>query len=383
MFRIPYEKIRNLVASDTLEGHDISKIINEVCTERPLDTYQAAVILRRLRKDPSFLSTLTNRAFDIKRENFGNNIKLFVPLYISNRCENDCAYCAYRRGHVNMPRKTLNEEEFRRELSAVMDKGYRVIELVTSESTELKNNNSLAHYVKIAREMLDSQDQKEGKGEIILMSWALSDDEFAIVKDAGIDAFYLWQETYNPDIYSDMHPAGTPKNDFQWRVGVFDRAIRAGIRRVGLGILLGLAPWEFDVLALIEHGKYLEEKYNVTLDVIGVPRFKKAQGIKISAAPHPVSDAQLKAAVAIYRMAFPRTHIFLNTREKLSLIFELLQCGGSEMNIACAVFPGGYTEFIPDRQFDYYSYPTEKTVTLLQSKGYQPTHFKCKVIKEI
>jgi hypothetical protein len=88
-----------------------------------------------------------------------------------------------------------------------------------------------------------------------------------------------------------------------------------------------------------------------------------------------MSDDDLKLAVALYCLAFPHSHVFLNTREKLSLLMELLKGGGSEMNIACAVYPGGYTDPRRDRQFDYYSYPTDKTVEKLMEQGYEVTHF--------
>ena len=207
------------------------------------------------------------------------------------------------------------------------------------------------------------------------MSWALSDEEFKALADSPPDCFYIWQETYNKELYGKYHPAGHPKADFQNRIDVFDRAIKSGIRRVGLGVLFGLAPWERDVLSLIAHGQYLQNEYGITIDAVGIPRFKPAEGARITEAPFPVSDSEIKLAAAIYRLAFPNSHVFLNTREKLNLIFELLDSGGSEMNIACAVYPGGYGVPRRERQFSHYSYPTEKTIEELKKRGYFITHF--------
>jgi 2-iminoacetate synthase len=195
------------------------------------------------------------------------------------------------------------------------------------------------------------------------------------VRDAGLDAFYIWQETYDPDVYSGLHPGTSPKSDFEWRTGVFDRAIKSGIKKVGLGVLFGLADWKYDLLSLISHGKYLQEEYGVTPDAIGIPRFRSAAGAVLKEAPNAMSDDDLKLAVALYRLAFPHSHVFLNTREKMTLLMELIGCGGSEMNIACAVYPGGYSEPKGDRQFDFYSYPTDKTVARLRDSGYEVSHF--------
>ena len=51
--------------------------------------------------------------------------------------------------------------------------------------------------------------------------------------------FRVFQETYNKDIYSQMHPKG-PKADYNFRIQSQARALKAGFDNVGLGVLLGL-----------------------------------------------------------------------------------------------------------------------------------------------
>jgi len=374
MFVVPEDDIRSLLADRSKAGR-WRTALDRITPDNPAGLEHVALLIRACRTDPDALGAVVTHAGRLKSEIFGPAVKLFVPVYISNTCVNECLYCAYRAPNVEMPRRTLTEDEFRREVLEVTGMGYRVIELVTSESIELQEPGRLARYISIAREVLDQAPASGDAPEVILMSWALSDEEFAAVRDAGVDAFYLWQETYDRRAYAAVHPEHVPKADFDWRVVVFDRAMQAGIRKVGLGILFGIGGWEFDVLALIAHGRYLEKEYGAPPDALGLPRFKHAQGIPIRDAPHPVSDDQLRLAVALYRLAFPCSHVFLNTREKLSLLLKLLEGGGSEMNIACAVFPGGYTEPVRDRQFDHYSYPTDKTVAMLANRGYRPTHF--------
>jgi 2-iminoacetate synthase len=381
MFEVPSEIIHKLLDTTSIPT-SLSAILDKVTPESPLDIEGAAEIIRIYRTDANVLGEVTGRAKRVKIETLGNSVKFFIPIYLSNVCVNDCLYCSYRMGHGSMPRKTLNEAEFRHELEEVLGMGYRVLELVTSESPELKNNYQLAKYVSIAREMVNKVSQTEEKPEVILMSWALADDEFKAVRDAGCDAFYLWQETYDKEIYLELHPVGTPKSDFEWRIGVFERAMNAGFERVGLGVLFGLTPWEFEVLALIAHGKYLENSYGYRVDVIGIPRFKPAEGAPMQAPPYPVSDDELRLAVALYRLAFPYANVVLNTREKLNLVLDLLAGGGSEMNMACAIYPGGYTEHSDARQFEHYSYPTDKTLEMLIGKGYSPSHFVTKSAKK-
>ena len=56
---------------------------------------------------------------------------------------------------------------------------------------------------------------------------------------AGTLGVTLYQETYDPELYSNYHPKGT-KAWYDWRLEGPERAAEAGIRRIGLGILLGL-----------------------------------------------------------------------------------------------------------------------------------------------
>ncbi|MFH1675909.1 MAG: radical SAM protein [bacterium] len=353
-------------------------VLDVATPDEPLDIENAAILIKAGSEIPEAHQKIIEKADSVKRQIFSSAVKLFVPVYISNSCVNDCAYCAYGVGNDRMPRRTLTLDELRREVEIVAGMGYRVIELVTGESPDLKIKGSLVEYVRVVKDVLNSLSKTSGEGETILMSWALSDEEFMALSDSPPDCFYIWQETYDEELFGKYHPAGYPKADFSGRIGVFDRAIKAGIKRVGLGVLFGLAPWEFDVLSLIAHGKYLRREYGITIDAVGIPRFKPAEGARITEAPYPVSDNEIKLAAAIYRLAFPNSHVFLNTREKLNLIFELLNSGGSEMNIACAIYPGGYGSPRRERQFSYYSYPTEKTVDELKDRGYIVTHYSGK-----
>lgn len=378
MFELQEERIRSLLKRDS-DYPDRRDILNEISPENPAGLEEISSLIHASGDQAGVRDAVIRRADALKRQIYGNKIKLFVPVYVSNVCVNECLYCAYRAPNKDMPRRTLSVDEFRREVREVARMGYRVIEIVTSESPVLRDRNLLPEYIAAARDVLDKTDGKENRGEIILMSWALSDEEFRDVRDAGLDSFYLWQETYDRDVYARVHPENSPKADFRWRAGVFDRAIQSGIRKVGLGALFGLGDWKFDLLSLTSHGNYLQREYGVTPDAIGIPRFKYAEGAVMKEAENMVSDDDLRLAVALYRLAFPYSHVFLNTREKMKLLMELLKGGGSEMNIACAVYPGGYTMPRKDRQFDFYSYPTEKTVDMLKEQGYEVTHFSPEV----
>jgi len=377
MYEVPSKYLTELLNSPP-NDRKAADILDSASASSPVRLEDAAVLMLSGCVSAEIHNKIIKRAGNLAREVFGKKVKLFVPLYLSNICVNNCLYCGYRAENMSMPRRTLAPDEFKRELEEVTGLGYRVIELVTSESPELKREGVLEEYVRIAREVLDQAgpDESGNSPELILMSWLLDTDRFKSLKDAGLDAFYLWQETYDREQFEKFHPSGNPKSDYNRRIEVFDNAIRAGIDKVGLGVLFGLGDWKRDVLSLIGHGRHIEKTYGINPEVIGIPRFKHAEGAPMIDAPFPVSDNELKLAVALYRLAFPTSHVFLNTREKLGLILDLLDSGGSEMNISCAVYPGGYTEPSDGRQFEFYNLPMGKTVEMLGKRGYEATHFR-------
>ncbi len=63
---------------------------------------------------------------------------------------------------------------------------------------------------------------------------------------AGACGVTLYQETYQEPLYGRYHPLGT-KVWFDWRLEAPERAAEAGMKRLGLGILLGLADPRLDL----------------------------------------------------------------------------------------------------------------------------------------
>ncbi len=61
---------------------------------------------------------------------------------------------------------------------------------------------------------------------------------------AGADGLVVYQETYDRDVYAQMHTAG-PKRNFDWRLETPERAYAAGFRRLGISPLYGLADWRY------------------------------------------------------------------------------------------------------------------------------------------
>jgi 2-iminoacetate synthase len=59
------------------------------------------------------LEELCRRSQTLTRQRFGRTIRLFAPLYLSNECINNCAYCGFSRDNPIL-RVTLSVEEVER-----------------------------------------------------------------------------------------------------------------------------------------------------------------------------------------------------------------------------------------------------------------------------
>ena len=291
--------------------------------------------------DPDLLAELFATARAIKEDIYGRRLVLFAPLYISNLCENDCLYCAFRVRNKELKRRALTQDEIRHEVEILVDQGHKRVLLVAGESYPQQGFQYVLDSVASIYEV------KRGNGEIRRVNVnvaPLTLDEFRALKATGIGTYQLFQETYHRETYSKVHLGGR-KRDYDWRVTAMDRAQASGIDDVGIGVLFGLFDWRFETLAILQHIQHLEETFGVGPHTISMPRLEPAVGSDIaSQPPHPVSDLDFRKIVAILRLAVPYTGMILSTREGPSLRRESFAMGISQISAGSRTTPGGYTD---------------------------------------
>lgn len=86
----------------------------------------------------------------------------------------------------------------------------------------------------------------------------LKAEEYAELKEHGLNGVICFQETYNKARYNIYHPRGM-KSKFEWRVNGFDRMGQAGVHSIGMGVLIGLEEWRTDVTMMAYHLRYLQK----------------------------------------------------------------------------------------------------------------------------
>lgn len=294
--------------------------------------------------DTDLVEEIKQGARDLKKKIYGNRIVLFAPLYIGNKCTNNCKYCGFRVSNKEAVRKTLTDEEIVREIEALEDNGQKRLILVYGEHPEY-DADYIAHTVRIAYSV------KKGHGEIrrVNINAAPLDIEgFRKVKQAGIGTYQIFQETYHPEVYR-MYHLGGKKKDYDWRLTALDRAQEAGLDDVGIGALFGLYDWRFEVMGLVRHTNHLEACYNVGPHTISFPRVQSAAMLDFEG-KYLVSDADFAKLVAILRLAVPYTGMILTARENAALRREVIQYGVSQIDGGTKLELGSYSKSLNQEQ---------------------------------
>lgn len=350
----------------------VRSVLNKAKEMKGLNLDDVAVLSNI--SDPMQLFELFEEANHIKETIYGKRLVIFAPLYISNLCANECSYCAFRAKNKAVVRRSLNQEEIKRETEILIGQGHKRILMVAGESYPQQG----------FRYVLDSiasiYEAKVGKGEIRRVNVNIAPldlAEFKLLKEAKIGTFQLFQETYHHETYHNVHLAGK-KTDYDYRVTAFHRAMEAGIDDVGIGVLFGLYDFRFELLAMMQHIQELERAFGVGPHTISVPRIEPATGSDLTLhPPHAVSDLDFRKIVAILRLAVPYTGIIMSTRETATMRRDTFALGVSQISAGSRTNPGGYSDSLHEDDSSQFCLgdhrPLDEVVRDVAEMGYIPS----------
>jgi 2-iminoacetate synthase len=328
-------EIIEIIENTKPETSQVHDIIQKSLSKHRLSMQETAILTNTTH--PEHIEMIKDGARQLKENVYGNRIVLFAPLYIGNKCKNNCTYCGFRAGNKDAVRKTLSDEEITHEIEALQDNGQKRLILVFGEHDQY-DAKFIAHCTKLAYSV------KKGNGEIrrININAAPLDIEgFRIVKEAGIGTFQIFQETYHPEAYKTYHIRGK-KADFGYRLTSLDRAMEAGLDDVGIGALFGLYDWRYEVLAMVRHTNHLEACYNVGPHTISFPRIKDASMLQMGT-KYIVNDSDFARMIAILRLAVPYTGMILTAREPKAIRDECINFGVSQIDGGTKLELGSYS----------------------------------------
>jgi 2-iminoacetate synthase len=308
------------------------------------------------------LEELARLARETTLRRFGRAVRLFAPLYVSNACLSSCTYCGFAKG-LPIVRRTLAVDEAEAEARLLAERGFRHVLLVAGE-----------HRVEVSADYLVAVVERLSRlfPAISIETQTWSDDTYSRLVSAGVLGAVHYQETYDRDRYAQVHVAGW-KREFDRRLSSFERAGAAGVRRLGLGVLLGLAVgWRADVLALAAHATFLSRRFWRTEVTAALPR------IRPNAAGFPpvviIGDAEFVQAHAALRLYEPDLDLSLSTRETAPMRDGLARIAVTTMSAGSATEPGGYGA--PGQAGEQFSISDERppadVAAMLVSAGYDP-----------
>lgn len=314
----------------------IREVLDKAREARGLEPVEAAALLKV--GDPDMLDEMFRMAREVKERIYGRRIVLFAPLYISNYCVNDCAYCGYKCSN-RMSRRRLTMEELKEEVRILEGLGHKRLAL---EAGEDPVNCPLDYVLECIDTIYSLKFQNGSIRRVNVNIAATTVEDYRRLKDAGIGTYVLFQETYHRPTYEALHPRG-PKSSYDYHTTAMDRAMAGGIDDVGLGVLYGLYDHVYDTVALLFHGKHLEERFGVGPHTISVPRLRRAHSVD----PRRfrlVEDEDFKKVVAVIRLAVPYTGMILSTREEATFRDQVIALGISQISAGSCTGVGGYAE---------------------------------------
>jgi 2-iminoacetate synthase len=317
---------------------DVRRVLQKAERCVRLEPEETAILLQN--KDEGTIREMYELAHQLKESIYGDRIVFFAPLYISDECANNCKYCGFRSSNTAIRRKTLSLDEIEREVRIMIDEGQKRTVLVYGESPTTEIDFMCATINKVYSVKTDHGAIRRANINCAPLTVA----ELRKLKKVGIGTFQVFQETYHHRTYREMHPEGTIKGHYRWRLYCMDRAQQAEVDDNGLGVLFGLYDWRFEVMGLLYHTIHLEETFNgVGPHTISFPRITPATDTPFSKHPeYAVSDSDFKKLVAVLRLSIPYTGLICTARETDQVRREVIPFGVSQIDAGTRIGVGAY-----------------------------------------
>ena len=313
-------------AVDAAADRDVDRAL--AGATRRLDLADFAVLLspaasRRLEE-------MAQAAHAITLRRFGRTVRLYAPLYLSNECVSVCTYCGFSAGN-DIGRRTLSVPEVMAEAGSLRGQGFRHVLLVAGEHARVVGKDYLVACVEALAPTMPSI-------SVEVQVWDTA--TYRRLVGAGCEGLTVFQETYDPSTYARVHVQGKKRN-YAWRLAAPDRGAEAGMRKLGIGSLLGLHPdWRADAIALAAHARALTHRWWRCEVTVSLPRLRPAAGGYEPV--DPMTDRDFVQLLCALRIMLPDAGINLSTREPAALRDAVIPLGVTTMSAGSRTEPGGY-----------------------------------------
>ncbi|MBU1085904.1 MAG: [FeFe] hydrogenase H-cluster radical SAM maturase HydG [Candidatus Omnitrophica bacterium] len=348
---IDEDKINSLIEKAKSPDKDtVLRILEKSLNIKTLSLKDVACLLNVT--DPDLWELMQQTALTVKKKVYDNRIVTFAPLYLGNACVNNCLYCAFRKDNHANQRKILSLSEIEKEVRVLCGKiGHKRLVVVYGEHP----STGIDYMVNSVKTIYGIREKTvKGVGQIRRVNVnaaPLSIEELKRLHEVGIGTYQVFQETYHPQTYRNVHPENTLKGNYNWRLYVMHRAMEAGIDDVGLGVLFGLYDWKFEVMGLITHNLELEAKFGVGAHTISFPRIEPADNTPLTAnLKYKVSDEDFKKIITVLRLAVPHTGLIITARENAEIRKQAIALGITQTDASTKIAIGSYSDKTEQQQ---------------------------------
>jgi len=322
----------------------VHAILERSLAIQTLTPEELAILIRV--QDPEMLHEMETAALRIKKKVYDNRIVTFAPLYMGNYCVNNCAYCGFKHENLKAKRRVLSQDEIRKETESLTGKiGHKRIIAVYGEHPLTGIDYILESMKTIYGVKVPTQHGYGNIRRINVNAAPMSIEELIRLRDGGLGTYQVFQETYHHETYAKLHPKGTLKSDYRWRLYAMHRAMEAGIDDVGIGVLFGLYDWRFEVMALLYHAIHLEAKMGIGPHTVSFPRMEPALNSSYAEhSPYKVSDEDFKKIILLIRLAIPYTGMIITARETAQMRRDAIGLGITQTDASTKIGIGSYSE---------------------------------------
>ena len=299
-----------------------------------------------------YLEEMAQLSHRLTQKRFGKVIQLYIPLYLSNECQNICTYCGFSYDN-KIRRRTLTAGELLTEVGAIREMGYEHVLLVSGEANQTVGVDYFIKALETVRPHF---------AHISMEVQPLDQEDYSRLMQHGLNTVLVYQETYHREDYKLHHPKGK-KSNFVYRLETPDRLGRAGIHKIGLGVLIGLEDWRTDSWFTALHLQYLERTYWKTKYSLSFPRLRPFSGEETTGTVRPgervngatggdrpyglqpkveMTDRELIQLICAYRLLDEEIELSLSTRESPVFRDHAIRLGITAMSAGSRTNPGGY-----------------------------------------
>lgn len=369
-YQYNWKEVKDSIYSKT-EGEVIRALNRD---KRNLEDFKALISPAAL----PYLEQMAALSQQITQKRFGKTIQMYVPIYLSNECQNICTYCGFSLDN-KIKRITLTEAQILKEIEVIKSFGYDYILLVTGESHK---NVGIDYFKKIMPLF------RSNFSHISMEVHPLEEEEYRELISLGLNTVLVYQETYDADEYKNYHLKGK-KSNFLYRLETPDRLGRAGIHKIGLGTLIGLEDWRTDSFFTALHLNYLEKTYWQTKYSISFPRLRPVYQSRLSelwqagtgkpaegfSKPKvEMNEKELVQLICAYRIFDEEVELSISTREGEKFRDNIIRLGITSISAGSKTNPGGYA--LEEDSLEQFAINDERTpsqiAAMIKVLGYEP-----------